>query len=62
MATPVGPAARDPDDPDLWEDWYGRDMESDDEEVGAGAGYGWPLRLIALIVAVGIAALYVLAR
>ena len=22
MPTPVGPAPRDPDDPDLWEEWY----------------------------------------
>jgi len=61
VATPVGPAARDPDDPDLWEDWYDADMESGDEEV-TGPGYGWPLRFVALIVALGIVALYVLAR
>ncbi len=59
MATPVGPVPRDPNDPELWEEW---DAESDDEDVVAGPGYGWPIRLIALLVVIGIAALYLFAR
>lgn len=58
MATPVGPVPRDPNDPDFWDDWD----EDDDGDVVAGPGYGWPVRLIALVVVIGIAALYVLAR
>lgn len=61
MATPVGPVPRDPNDPDLWEEWDEGDYDDDDSAV-AGPGYGWPIRLIALLVAIGIAALYVLAR
>ncbi|MFN2607831.1 MAG: hypothetical protein ABR511_08035 [Acidimicrobiales bacterium] len=57
MATPVGPVSPDPDDPDLWEEWY----QDDDREVPARSRYGWPVRLLALVVLVGLAALYVLA-
>ncbi len=48
MPTPVGPAPRDPDDPDLWEEWYDRD---DDR---TGPSFGWPTRLVALLIVVGI--------
>ncbi len=58
MATPVGPVPRDPNDPDFWDDWD----EDGENDVVAGPGYGWPVRLIALVVVIGIAALYILAR
>lgn len=56
MATPVGPAARDPDDPDLWEEWY----HDDDEDTVATSRFGWPVRLLALAVIVAVALIYVL--
>jgi hypothetical protein len=56
MPTPVGPAPRDPDDPDLWEEWY-----QDDDQAMA-SRRGWPVRLLALVAAVGIVALLVLGR
>ena len=56
MPTPVGPAARDPDDPDLWDEWY----EGDDDEP-AQSGFGWPVRLVALAVLVAVGLLLVLA-
>ena len=55
MPTPVGPAPRDPNDPDLWDDWYDEDDEDDD-----GPGFGWPIRILALVVLLGIVALFVL--
>ncbi len=55
MPTPVGPVPRDPDDPDLWDEWY-----EDDDGVG-GTRFGWPLRAIALLIVVGIVLVYVLA-
>lgn len=61
MPTPVGPAAPDPDDPDLWAEWYGDDDDEDDDGYTGGSSYGWPLRILALLVLVGVAALLVLA-
>ncbi len=55
MPTPVGPAPRDPGDPDLWDEW----LEDGDEE--APSRLGWPIRLLALLVAVAIALLLVFA-
>ena len=55
MPTPVGPAPRDPNDPDLWDEWY----ESDDQS--AESRFGWPIRLIALLIVIAIASLLVLA-
>ena len=55
MPTPVGPVPRDPNDPDLWDDWY--DTEADDD---AGPGFGWPLRIVALVILIGIVGLFVL--
>lgn len=55
MATPVGPAPRDPDDPDLWEEWYDADGASD-----AGSGFGWPVRIVALVILLGLVGLFVL--
>ena len=54
MPTPVGPVAPDPNDPDLWSEWYDDD-ESDD---GGGRGAGtdgrcgcWPrLAILAVIL------------
>jgi hypothetical protein len=57
MPTPVGPVPRDPNDPELWEEWD--EDDGDDEDVVAGPGYGWPIRLLALLVVIGIAALYI---
>ncbi len=57
MPTPVGPAPRDPNDPDLLDDWYGE--EGDDVPQ---SGFRWPIRLIALLVALGIVSLLVFAR
>ena len=54
MPTPVGPAAPDPNDPDLWEEWY------DEDEDDAGSGFGWPVRIIALVVVVGFVLLVIL--
>jgi len=57
MPTPVGPVPPDPNDPDLWDEWY------EDDDVGlSAAGFRWPIRLIALVVAVGIGSLLVFAR
>lgn len=53
MPTPVGPAPRDPDDPDFWDEWY----EDDDD---AGTGFGWPVRIIAVLIVLGIVLVYVL--
>ncbi len=60
MPTPVGPVAPDPNDPDLWSEWY-----DDEEEADGGGGwepsrYGWPLRLLALLAIVAIVALLVI--
>jgi hypothetical protein len=57
MATPVGPVPRDPNDPDLWDEWDEGDDEGDTEPR-----FRWPVRLVALLVAIGIALLLVLAR
>ena len=54
MPTPVGPAPRDPNDPELWDEWY-------DEDDDAGPSFGWPIRLLAFAVLIGIVALFVLA-
>ncbi len=55
MPTPVGPVPRDPDDPDLWDEWY----EGDDDL--AATHFGWPLRVVALLILVGIVLLYAVA-
>lgn len=56
MPTPVGPAPRDPDDPDLWEEWYG----TDDEDVAMGTSrFGWPARVVVLVVIVTLVVLMV---
>lgn len=61
MATPVGPVAPDPDDPDLWDEWYDDEEEEDDGDY-ATRRHTTPVRLIALLVAVGLALLIVFAR
>ena len=55
MATPVGPVARDPNDPDGW-DWEDPD---DDHEPDAGTRYGMAVRLVALLIVVGFVLLVV---
>lgn len=57
MPTPVGPVPRDPNDPDLWDEWY----DADDPDDDLGPGFGWPLRIIALVIVIGLVALFVLA-
>lgn len=57
MATPVGPVPRDPDDPDLWEEWYSD--EADDPATGA-SRYALPVRVLALVVVVGLVLLLIL--
>ncbi len=57
MPTPVGPAPQDPDDPDLWDEWYDSDDDGDDQ-----TRFGWPIRLLALLIVIGIASLLVFAR
>ena len=51
MPTPVGPAPRDPDDPDLWEEWY-------DDDVG-GPRFGRATRLVAVLIVVAMVLLVV---
>ena len=55
MPTPVGPAPRDPNDPDLWEDWYEGDVDSVPSRR-----FGWPVRILAIIVIVTLAVLIIL--
>ena len=52
MATPVGPAPRDPNDPDLWDEW-------EDDGDDAGPGFGWPIRVVALLILLGLLLAYV---
>ncbi|HEX8770123.1 MAG TPA: hypothetical protein VF711_05070 [Acidimicrobiales bacterium] len=59
MATPVGPVAPDPNDPDLWNEWY--DAEDTAEDDRTPSRFGWPVRIVALLVAIGIALLLVVA-
>ena len=54
MPTPVGPAPRDPNDPDLWEEWH----ESD--EAVPRSRFGWPVRILAILVVVTLALLIIL--
>ncbi len=56
MPTPVGPAPRDPNDPDLWEEWY----DTEDGEVAMGRSrFGWPVRIVVLVVIVTLVVLMV---
>ena len=57
MPTPVGPVVPDPNDPDLWSEWYDDD-ESDD--VGGGSRYGWPVRVLAALAILAVILLLVL--
>ena len=59
MPTPVGPVPPDPNDPDLWEEWYDADADEDDADVGP--GFGWSLRIVALVILVSFVLLVVLA-
>lgn len=56
MPTPVGPVPRDPNDPDLWEEW------DDGGDAIDQPRFGWPIRMVALLVVVGIVSLFVFAR
>lgn len=50
MPTPVGPAPRDPDDPDLW-DWEGGDEEPDPP-----MHWAWLVLAAAIFVVLAVAA------
>ena len=56
MPTPVGPAPRDPDDPDLWDEWF---EGGDDDPVEP--RFGWPIRVVALLIVIGMVLVFVLA-
>jgi hypothetical protein len=56
MPTPVGPAPRDPDDPDLWDEWH-----EEDDDLAVDSRFGWPVRLLALLVVVAVVMLLVAA-
>ena len=56
MPTPVGPAPRDPKDPDLWDEWY--DGVGDELTEHR---FGWPIRLVAILILVGVVVVFVLA-
>lgn len=53
MPTPVGPVAPDPNDPDLWDEWY------DGDEADRSSYFRWPVRAVAFLVLVGLVALFV---
>ena len=55
MPTPVGPAPPDPNDPDLWEEWYEADADT-----ARGPRFAWPVRILAILVVVSLALLIVL--
>lgn len=46
----------DPDDPELWDEWYA----PGDDEVSQ-SRFGWPVRLIAILLAVALVLLFVVA-
>ncbi len=54
MPTPVGPGPRDPNDPELWDEWY----EGDGDDTST--SFRWPVRIVALLIVVGIVLVYVL--
>jgi hypothetical protein len=56
MSTPVGPAPRDANDPDLWDEWF----EAGDDER-ARSRFGWPVRVLAIAIAVALVLLLVFA-
>ncbi len=56
MPTPVGPAPRDPNDPDFWDEWF----EPDDDEP-ARSRFGWPVRVLAIVLAIAIALVLIVA-
>ncbi len=56
VPTPVGPVPPDPDDPDLWDEWY----QPDDDEV-ATPRFGWPVRLLAVLITVALVLLLIVA-
>ncbi len=53
----MGPVAPDPDDPDLWTEWY--DDEGDDDDLGP-SRFGWPIRLLAALAIIAMVAVFVL--
>ncbi len=62
MATPVGPVPPDPNDPDLWSEWYDDEDGLDDATSRAygPSRYGWPLRVLAALAVIVIIAVLVL--
>ena len=57
MPTPVGPVPRDPNDPDLWDEWYDPD---DDAELPPPRHRPWWIRAAALVLLVGFVILFVM--
>jgi hypothetical protein len=56
VPTPVGPVAPDPNDPDLWSEWYDDDP---DDDIGENR-YRWPVRLLAALAILAVILVLVL--
>ena len=56
MPTPVGPVPPDPNDPDLWSEWY----DDDGLDDAGPSRFGWPVRLLAILAIVAVVLLFVL--
>jgi hypothetical protein len=54
VPTPVGPVPRDPNDPELWEEWEG-DPWADEAGRSPRSRWSGPTRLIAAVLLVGFA-------
>ena len=54
MSAPLGPAPGAPDDPELWEEWY------EGGDAGPRRRFGWPVRILAILVVVALAVLMVM--
>ena len=55
MPTPVGPVEPDPDDPDLWPEWY-----QDDDDLPPPRGFPMWMRVAAVVALVGFVVMFVL--
>ena len=59
MPTPLGPVPRDPNDPDLWDEWYD-DADPDSDDLADALPHRWPtgMRIVAAVVLVAFILLY----